>query len=137
MTSNEDRLENTKHEIHKKLKKLERRLQNMRTLDEKQTSTIKELKKTDTPNIGKVLIEEKKADISQKQEDLAQAEGDVNDLTLACNHKQLSIKGEKDHISRMKTHILTDQEILAGFRLQIIEIEKETVELETQIKKVN
>jgi hypothetical protein len=35
----------------------------MKTLDENQTSTIKELKKTDTANIGKVLIVAKQADI--------------------------------------------------------------------------
>jgi len=137
MKSNEDRLEDTKHEIKKKLEKLHRRLQNMKTLDENQTSTIKELEKPDTAKIGKVLIETKRADISQKQEDLAQTEKDWEALKKTCDGQQLSIKGEEDHISRAKTRISTDTQILAGYRLRIIEIESKNVELETQIIKMN
>ena len=137
MKSNEDRLEDTKHEIQKKLVKIERRLQNMKTLDENQTSTIKELKKTDTANIGKVLIVAKQADISKTQENLAQAAKDWEELKKTCDGQQLSINNEKAHILRMETQKPKDEQILADCKLQITEIEKGNVELETQIRKVN
>ncbi len=137
MTSKEDRLEATKEEIHKKLQKLNQRLRIMRTLDEQQTDTIKELKKTDASNTGKVLIAAKKADISTKQEYLDLAQDAFKALTENCNGQQLSIQAEKDHISRIKTQISTEKQILAGYKLRISQIQEENVELETQIKKVN
>jgi hypothetical protein len=137
MTSNEDRLEDTKHEIKKKLEKIERRLYNMRRLDERKTGTIKELKKTDASNTGKVLIAAKQADISKKQEDLAQAEEDWKSLKETCDGQQLSIQAEKDRASHVKTQISEEKQFLEDYKLQIIQNQEQNVELETQIKKVN
>jgi len=138
MTSNEDRLENTKHEIHNKLGKLERRLNNMKTLDEQQTSTITDLYNTsNSTETGKVLIEAKRAYISKTQEDLAQAEDNVNDLTLSCNNQQLSINDEKADILRMETQKPKDHEMLEQYRADVINIANANAVLETQIQDVN
>ncbi len=137
MTSNEDRLEDTKHEIKNKLQQLARRLQIMTTLDKRQMLMITELNHaSNSTEIGTVLIHKKNEDISKTQEILAHAEDTVKYLTLSCNDRQGSIQDEKVYILHMETEKTNLQKQLEQYRADRTKIEDANAVLKTQIQEV-